>query len=247
MNYANLSSELRNVLKARGITYKDVATELRMSESGVKKLLTAKDISFNKLRDILKLANIELSTLLGVAGEQKSYTKLSKEQDAFLSSHLNHFHFLVQLQYFDMNLSDLKKANPKLSKRNIDNFLSDVAEQGLVNLDGDKITSDLTKGFRYGKNLEGIALRNINRTFFKKLENVGTESKSRFNFYGLGTFTLSHESLLELRKAQKELLREFSQRSQREAKVYAKKDLVDVGFLLATLPMTNKELYPIEP
>jgi DNA-binding NarL/FixJ family response regulator len=44
MNFKSLSTGLRNVLSTRGITYKDIANHLNMSESGVKKMLTGEDI-----------------------------------------------------------------------------------------------------------------------------------------------------------------------------------------------------------
>ena len=47
MNYKSLSDGLRNVLSTRGITYKEIAALLDMSESGVKKMLTGEDIGYN--------------------------------------------------------------------------------------------------------------------------------------------------------------------------------------------------------
>ena len=246
MGYKDLSAELRNVLKARGITYKDVAIEMGMSESGVKKLLTSKDISFNKLEDILKIAKLDLKTLLGVTDdESKRYIKLTKEQENFLISNIQHYNFIVHLQHFEMDIKKLKKANPKLSQTKIEKYLMDLEAYGLIKRDGVSIQSELVNGFRYGKKLEEATLKNTNTVFFKKMEQIDSEKKNSSVFYGIGKFALSHKSLIEFRTAQKSLLVEFSERSIRESKIYAKRDLVDIGFLQTSVPLTLNELYPI--
>ncbi|MBO9666756.1 MAG: helix-turn-helix transcriptional regulator [Bdellovibrio sp.] len=66
MEFHNVSEVLRNLLKSRGITYKDIAEKLEMSESGVKKLLTSDDISFNKLNAILEFLGLTLKDLFPI-------------------------------------------------------------------------------------------------------------------------------------------------------------------------------------
>lgn len=124
MKFTNVSGGLRNILKSRNITYKDIADKLDMSESGVKKLLTSNDISFNKLSAILDILDMKLEDLLGV--ERKTYAKLTSAQEAFLLKHLQHFNFFVQLIHYNCNLEDLKKENPKVSKSKVASYIEDL-------------------------------------------------------------------------------------------------------------------------
>ncbi|MBK9321493.1 MAG: helix-turn-helix domain-containing protein [Bdellovibrionaceae bacterium] len=248
MEFRDLSAELRNLLKARGITYKDVANEMGMSESGVKKILTSKDISFNKLEDILKIAKLDLKTLLAVTdSETKSFKKLNKEQEEFFTKNINHFNFFIHLQHFEFDIQRLKKANPKLSQARIEKYLKDLASLDLIKREGSTIHSPLAKGIRYGNKLEGTTAKHINNLFTQKIsEEIRENRKNSPSFWSIGKFSLSHESLIEFRTAQKLLLTEFSQRSDRDSKIYSKTDLTDVGFMQASIPLTMKELYPIE-
>lgn len=61
----------------------------------------------------------------------------------------------------------------------------------------------------------------------------------------MGHLSLSQKSAIEYKMALKGVLDEFSQRSDREKKLYAKKDLITTGSLLLNLPMRMKELFPI--
>jgi len=247
MEYKNLSAELRNILKARGITYKDVANAMEMSESGVKKLLTSKDISFNKLENILKIAKLDLKTLLAVAdSESKQFTKLTKDQEAFLANNIRHYNFFAQLQHFEMDIKKLKQNNPKVSRAKIEKYLNDLEAIGLIQRDGGIIRSALAKGFRFGDKLESTTLKQTNAVFSKKLEHLHDDRKNNLAFYGVGKFSLAQKSLIEFRTAQKLLLTEFSDRSVRESKIYAKNDLVDIGYMQVSVPMTQKELHPID-
>lgn len=247
MEYKDLSTELRNILKARGITYKEIANQLEMSESGVKKTLTSKDISFNKLENILKIAKIDFKTLLSMADDEtKRYVKLTKEQDDFFHKNIKHYNFLVQLQHFEMDIKILKKTHPKMPHAKIEKYITDLENIGLIKRHENTIQSEITNGFRHGKKLEETILKHTNKVFLKKLENIDNGKKNSSLFYGVGKFSLSPESLIEFKKAQKALLREFAERSTREAKIHSKKDLLDIGFLQASIPLTIKELYPID-
>lgn len=49
---------LKTALKARAITYAELATRIKMTESGVKKMLNAKDLSFRRILEICAVLDI---------------------------------------------------------------------------------------------------------------------------------------------------------------------------------------------
>ncbi|MFV2032306.1 MAG: helix-turn-helix domain-containing protein, partial [Gammaproteobacteria bacterium] len=54
---------LKNELKAKGLTYKDVADELDLTEASVKRLFSTEDISLRRLDSICELLRIDLADL----------------------------------------------------------------------------------------------------------------------------------------------------------------------------------------
>jgi transcriptional regulator with XRE-family HTH domain len=55
---------LKRALKARGMTYRDLAKALSMSESGVKKWLTSKDCSLGRVLAACEAIGVSLEDLL---------------------------------------------------------------------------------------------------------------------------------------------------------------------------------------
>ncbi|GEM_PF-2664844 len=242
MKYEYLSHGLRNVLKTRNITYKDIALKMEMSESGVKKMLTANDISYNKLTSILDLLELKLEDLTPLA--IKPYKKLSEEQERFFIKNPKHFNFFIQLHHYKMKSENLMKANSKLSKAKMSKFLDDLEKIKIIRqLDG-KMHSLLEDGFitseyfntRYRTNY-GVVI--------EKLNDIESGQWKSWMFEGFGTFSLSHNSALELRNQLQSLFDEFSNRSEREKKFYESKDLVDIGTLLLNIPMKIQDVFPI--
>ncbi len=58
---------LKLCLKAQGLTYGELAKQLKMTESGVKKMLNAKDISLRRVLKICDVVNISLGELFSSA------------------------------------------------------------------------------------------------------------------------------------------------------------------------------------
>ena len=58
MEHSTYLAGIKRALKNREISYKDLAVALRMTESGVKKMLNAKDISFRRVLQICEILNM---------------------------------------------------------------------------------------------------------------------------------------------------------------------------------------------
>lgn len=242
MNYEFLSEGLRNVLKTRNITYKDIALKLDMSESGVKKMLTASDIGYNKLSSILELLGLKLEDLTSLA--PKPYRKLSEEQEKFFLKNPKHFNFFIQLHHHKMNIELLKKANSKISKAKMSQFLGDLERIKIIRQIDGKILSLLEEGFQTSKEFNNRYRANYDAVIEKLNTFEGSQWRS-WMFEGFGTFSLSQNSALELRNQIQSLFNEFSNRSEREKKLYEPKDLVNTGTLFLNIPMKIQDAFPI--
>jgi transcriptional regulator with XRE-family HTH domain len=84
-------AELKRALRARGLTYADVATQLELSEASVKRLFAAGDFSLDRLDRICELAGLELSELVEQMQQQATPVNqltLAQEQEVVADSKL---------------------------------------------------------------------------------------------------------------------------------------------------------------
>jgi transcriptional regulator with XRE-family HTH domain len=78
---------LKRELKARGITYADVAKRLDLSEASVKRMFSTRDFMLSRLDEICEYAGIELADLArGVATRHALLMKLTESQEKELVS-----------------------------------------------------------------------------------------------------------------------------------------------------------------
>ncbi len=78
-----LIEQLKQALKARGITYAQVAAALALSEASVKRMLSKQDLSLARLEAICALAQVTLVELArGIDTDEKLLTELTEAQEA---------------------------------------------------------------------------------------------------------------------------------------------------------------------
>lgn len=86
MEHTLYLTAIKGALRARGLTYAELAGTLRMTESGVKKMLNAKDISFRRILDICDTLDI-LPGELFASTEQAAIPEIrftARQEDALL-------------------------------------------------------------------------------------------------------------------------------------------------------------------
>ena len=81
---------LKRELKARGLTYADVAAHIGLSEASVKRMFSTRDFMLSRLDEICEFSGIELSDLArGVAQRETLLQQLSLTQEKELVSDLD--------------------------------------------------------------------------------------------------------------------------------------------------------------
>ncbi|MCX7220214.1 MAG: helix-turn-helix domain-containing protein, partial [Burkholderiales bacterium] len=76
-----LVDSLKRELKARNITYADLATRISMSEASVKRMFSQKNFTLQRLDDILQATEISLRDLALNSGEESLISELTFEQE----------------------------------------------------------------------------------------------------------------------------------------------------------------------
>ncbi|RYY03988.1 MAG: XRE family transcriptional regulator [Gammaproteobacteria bacterium] len=80
---------LKKTLKAHGLTYKDLAPSLELSEASVKRLFAEQTISLQRLEQICQLMELEISDLVQMMNEQQPRLQhLSVEQEKEITQDL---------------------------------------------------------------------------------------------------------------------------------------------------------------
>ncbi len=78
----SLFENLKRELKAKGLTYKDVADHLELTESSVKRLFSQEDLSIQRLDSICEMLGIDLSMLTNHnRGDSRTIELMSEEQE----------------------------------------------------------------------------------------------------------------------------------------------------------------------
>lgn len=77
-----LVDALKKILKARGITYAEVAAGLRLSEASVKRMFSRRDLTLARLEDVCRVAGIDFGELAReLTQEEAGITFLTVEQE----------------------------------------------------------------------------------------------------------------------------------------------------------------------
>jgi DNA-binding Xre family transcriptional regulator len=78
---------LKALLKAHNFKYRDVATNLGLSEASVKRLFSTRDFDLVKLDSICQMMNLEISDLLQAMAEKQAHIQeLSALQETEIAS-----------------------------------------------------------------------------------------------------------------------------------------------------------------
>ena len=115
--------EIKSLLKTRKIKYDYLASRLGLSESGVKKMLNSKDLSFNKISAILNVADVNVSEFFQSMEQSKPLEKsLTSKQEEFFLKNRDAYNFFYQLLSVDLDWKVLKERHG-LTQKSIEKYL----------------------------------------------------------------------------------------------------------------------------
>lgn len=109
-DYMVVTSYLKMALKRQKLTYRNLAAGLSLSESGVKKILGARDGSFQRVSQICSYLGVTLADALSGAAESVLPVRFSEKQQRFLMGDAKAFALYWRLVYERESLTDAKAA-----------------------------------------------------------------------------------------------------------------------------------------
>lgn len=128
-----ITSALKSALKSRGVTYKQVADQLDVSEKTIKRLFKDKDCSLSRLNEICAAINLSIYDLLEFARHyHEPLTELTLDQQTYLQKHPYHFSFLFFLT-MGHKVAEIQDSYA-LTDVSIFRYLRDLDRQGFIEL-----------------------------------------------------------------------------------------------------------------
>ncbi|HEY0061416.1 MAG TPA: helix-turn-helix transcriptional regulator [Telluria sp.] len=121
-----LVDTLKRLLKARGITYGELATRIDMSEASVKRMFSQKNFTLQRLDDILTASGIEFDELSAAQSDPSLISQLTLAQEREIIgdprllvvavSAMNHIGFDDIVRYYEMTELEVTKYLLRLDK-----------------------------------------------------------------------------------------------------------------------------------
>lgn len=137
-DFVLIRSLLKKSMKANRLTYAHLATALKLSESGVKKIFRGKDLSLKKILRICEVLNISLADLLSEqGGSEFEDITFSEDQQKYFLTNMPCFYFYWKLVYERLPL-DKVEASLALNSKESFKFLRALDKLGLLQLGPEK-------------------------------------------------------------------------------------------------------------
>ena len=223
---------LKKELKNKKMKYEDLADKLGMSVSGLKKSLSAKDLSLARLQTICEVLGISLVQLLTLADDAKVQdVYLTDEQESLLLKNPDIFHLYWKLRFEELPLHKYIQMS-KVGRDEIRSRLRRLEKVGLVKIDakGDLEFSD--KGMIRWNNY-GPLVEFLNRKWSAELIESILQKKDPQIVLNLALLRVTEASFAELQNELRELVDRYSTRSKRDRMQSAPDKLKKVALLVA--------------
>ena len=162
--YVQLTRALRTVLKEKGLRYREVADDLGVAESTIKRLLTAKDGSVGRLTEICHAADISFAQLVAWASEQETPHWIpTAEQEQYFLEDLEAFRVFEDLSMRKRSTKEVQDHRG-LDRTRLKRILEKLEALELVEVTGRRDLRILPRGaiaFRAGSPLLAALRRDL--------------------------------------------------------------------------------------
>lgn len=219
IQFREVAVVLKRLLRARGITYRELAEKLALSESSVKKLFIAEDCSFARICQICAILQISVADLMtGVEEEPVKRHRHTPAQEAFLVSDPQAFHLYCKI-IFDGLQPEALRAVFQISESLCFQLLRKLDKQDLIRLMPDGRIQFPDMSMVLWENA-GPLVAKMKREWPQRLLDkvIGREDQDGYRLT-LRSYHMKRSTLSEFLRAMTDLEFEFARRSVRESRL----------------------------
>lgn len=198
---------LKRVLRARGMTYADVANQLKISESSVKRLFSTHNFSLHRLQSICDMADVEFGDLVSMAEEyRRNIEQLTEDQEDEIVSDTK----LLLLTFLLLNLWNVEDILAEYSIEELEatRLLARLDRLKIIDLlPGNRVRMRLSRNFAWRRNgpIQRFFEQRVQSEFFRSRFDGPNELRLVLN--GM----LSEPSLSSMHQRFRRLATEFDQ------------------------------------
>jgi len=213
--YEIATDSLKLALKRQKLTYKDLAAKLALSESGVKKIFSAADGSFQRIAQICEVLGLSMRELLSANEESIFELSYTQAQQNYLVENAKAFLLYWAIVYERRPLAEAEKLAGIGSKESF-SLLRKLDQLHLLELlpEG-KVRAPAVRQLRWVGG--GPLVKKIYREWSKKiLDNVAMPDPGPNSLFHIRYFRASERTLQDLMGAFRDLEVEFVRRATKE-------------------------------
>jgi transcriptional regulator with XRE-family HTH domain len=225
-----LVDSLKRELKARNITYADLATRISMSEASVKRMFSQKNFTLQRLDDILQATEISLRDLALNSGEESLISELTFEQEKEIINDPKEF--LVAVSVLNLLTVEQMIKIYELTEVEVIKYLLRLDKIGFLELlPNNRVKLLVSRTFRWIPN--GPIQNDFRDQAYA--EYLSCDFNGDHELMRLINVMLSKQSVNALLNRLKQVAREFSEQHQEDAKLpFEEKHRM--SFMLAARP-----------
>jgi transcriptional regulator with XRE-family HTH domain len=230
-----LVDALKRELKARGITYAELATRIGMSEASIKRMFAQKNFTLQRLDEILTATSIDFRDIAIVEhDEPRLISELSYEQEKEIIGDTKLF--IVAVSTLNLISAEQMLKIYELTEAEVVKCLTRLDKIGFLQLlPGNRTKLLVSRTFRWIPN-------GPIQTYFRELaysDYLESKFDGEYESMRVVSVMLSKESIAALLTRLKQVAREFSQQHQMDAGLPFE-DKRAISFMLAARPWMPK-------
>ncbi|GEM_PF-2030037 len=233
MEHSLYLNAIKKALKTRQVTYADLARQLRMTESGVKKMLNAKDISFRRVLQICEALDILPGQLFSMSEKSSiSEVALSRSQEEALIRNRSLLAVYWRLVVEKRSLEEIETLQ-NLKRNELKKLLDRLVTLDLVSVTKGTYRSKHRGKFRWSD--QSHLAKVLNEEWSKLTLQRALDKNAASSLHRLVSMRLSAQGYAELLKKLNQALDEAVQDSEREELTTAPQELKNFSALAAVV------------
>jgi transcriptional regulator with XRE-family HTH domain len=208
-----LVTELKRNLRAQGLTYRDVAGRLQVSESSVKRVFSRRSFSLARFEQICNVAGLNISDLVELMDSKRvAISELTVDQERTLVSDPK----LLLMAYLLITGWSVEQicANFKIAESESEGLLIHLHRARIIELlPLNRVRLLTSRNFKWRKNgpIQRLFREQVQREFF---DSTFSEDGARLRFVG---GPLSSAGLAQMQKTLDRVTDEFNELSRKDA------------------------------
>lgn len=228
-----LLETLRALAKSRGITYRDIAERLGLSEQTIKRFFGGQDATVARLIEVCSTVGVDFFELVRLTETpQEKNFGLTPEQDEFFASYPEYFAFYVKLRNNE-TIEEIREKH-QLTTQSVYKYLRQLDKLGLIELGANNHFRLVHLGGLNVSRRSKLMIR-LGKEMSDELYDfsIAEEGDGPLCFWtgsdGLATGT----TLKEFKQDLSALLSQYRMRAHREGELLPRKDLVPFAWRMS--------------